>query len=224
MRFNTFILCTTLAIAMLAGCTTTSISSHAVEKIENPYDNIVVAFMAGGDFHRKKIIEDRVVAMMQVEGIRAIPSYKIIPPQANQEKIFDAMLSAGADAVLLIQRGTEKEASHVLQGTQTSTAMDNRGNQYTYQAPTTESYSSIARGFQSTLVDIKKNKVVWIAGSKTNTLAPAELRMFSDFHDSAVNSYVNALLDEMKSSGLVGRSKSTTNQLQRKSPVGDTQR
>ncbi|GGH61238.1 hypothetical protein GCM10010975_24720 [Comamonas phosphati] len=195
--------CMVVLCIALASCTTTNISSHTIEEITKPYESLIVAFTAGGDFQKKKTVEEKITSAIQNEGTTAIPSYKVFPYQAEKDKIYDAILLSGADAILLIQRGDEREQSYTFNGNQQASGIDSRGRIFTYQTPNTENYSSISRGFRATLTDIRKNKVIWIAGSKSQTLAPAELRMFSDFHDSTINSYINALLDEMKKNGLI---------------------
>ncbi len=186
-----------------AGCTTTKISSHTFEKVERPYSELIVAFTSGGNFLKKKAVEDEFFIAMQAEGIKAIPSYRIILPGASREATTDAILSSGVDAILLIENGGESKSQYALNGTQLANGMDSRGNAYTYQTPATENYSSTSRDFRVSLIDIRKNKIVWIAGSSTNTLTPAELAMFSDFHNSAIRDFISTLLNEMKTSGII---------------------
>lgn len=196
------IYCLSILCLAFSGCTTTKISSHAYEKISEPYESLIV-LNSNSDFHKRKSIEEKLTSAFQGEGITVIPSYKIIPPMVTKEKITDAILQSGIDIILFIQRDNEKEQQHILSGESKANATDSKGNTYTYTIPENEIYSSISRGFRATLIDIRKNKVIWVASSETKTLTPAELRMFSDFHDSSVDHYIKALVDEMKKSGVI---------------------
>jgi len=173
---------------VLCACTTTKISSHTIEKPAEFYKKIIVIFSAGGDFQKRKALEDKIAELLRSAGTDAAPSYQLVANEKDKKKIVEIFKQSGGDAILLIKRSGDTDNNFLVAGA---------------QAGTTESYTSTSRFFRATLIDIAKDKTAWIAGAKTSTLSPSEMRMFSDFQDSALGSYANNLLMEMQSSGLI---------------------
>lgn len=199
--------CTLLLGALcmaLAACSTTKISSHKNENLKDPYNRFAVFFLEG-DFSKRKFVEDQAVSSIQEAGATAIQGYKVISPVKSQstEESVDALLKTNADALLVIKRRGEQSNLFNLQGTESRTAIDSKGTMYTYQAPTTESYTSSSRSFRTELIDMRKQEVVWFAESESKTLTPTELRLFSDFYESSVNNFMSKLLKKMQEDGLI---------------------
>ena len=193
-----------LCMTLITGCTTTSIASHRVDQSNTQYLNFVVVAL-DNNIQIRKITEDKTTDALKGAGLHAIQGYKIHFPDINEskEQFIDSIVKSGADAVLTIGQTNASNNFYTIQGTQAATALDNRGNTYIYQQPSSESYKSTSRKFRATIIDIKTNKVVWLADSESKTLSPAEIGMFTDFFETSLNSYIQKLIEEMKAGDLI---------------------
>lgn len=189
----------------IAGCTTTKIASQKFDNTNTHYDKFAI-FFAEQSLIRKKTSEDKIVEYFSSEGIRATQGYKIYQPKANYsaEDFLAAVINSGADAVVVISRTSDTRDVYTTYGTSVSNAIDTSGKIYTYELPTSESYTTSSRRLKTLIIDVKRNKIVWQAESEIKTLSPAELGMFTDFYETSISRFSSNLLDQMKNDGLIG--------------------
>ena len=94
------------ALALLAGCQTTSIQSAWFDSSYRggPFTKIVV-IASDGTTSDSRVFEDIMVQSLQAAGVAAIPGYTTVPPDARRaEAPFAAAVAAtGADGVILVR-------------------------------------------------------------------------------------------------------------------------
>lgn len=94
------------ALALLAGCQTTSIQSAWFDSSYKggPFRKIVV-IASDGTTADSRVFEDIMVQSLQAAGVAAIPGYTTVPPDARRaEAPFAAAVAAtGADGVILVR-------------------------------------------------------------------------------------------------------------------------
>jgi uncharacterized OB-fold protein len=94
------------ALALLAGCQTTSIQSAWFDSSYRggPFKKIVV-IASDGTTSDSRVFEDIMVQSLQATGVAAIPGYSTVPPDARRaEAPFAAAVAAtGADGVILVR-------------------------------------------------------------------------------------------------------------------------
>ena len=94
------------ALALLAGCQTTSIQSAWFDSSYKggPFKKIVV-IASDGTTADSRVFEDIMVQSLQAAGVAAIPGYTTVPPDARRaEAPFAAAVAAtGADGVILVR-------------------------------------------------------------------------------------------------------------------------
>jgi uncharacterized OB-fold protein len=94
------------ALALLAGCQTTSIQSAWFDSsyLGGPFRKVVV-IASDGTTSDSRVFEDIMVQSLQAAGVAAIPGYTTVPPDARRaEAPFAAAVAAtGADGVILVR-------------------------------------------------------------------------------------------------------------------------
>lgn len=94
------------ALALLAGCQTTSIQSAWFDSSYKggPFRKIVV-IASDGTTADSRVFEDIMVQSLQAAGVAAVPGYTTVPPDARRaEAPFAAAVAAtGADGVILVR-------------------------------------------------------------------------------------------------------------------------
>lgn len=95
-----------LAVALLAGCQTTSIQSAWFDTSYRggPFKKIVVV-ASDGTTADSRVFEDIFVTKLNAAGVVAVPGYTTVPPSARRaEGPFAAAVAAtGADGVILVR-------------------------------------------------------------------------------------------------------------------------
>ena len=135
------LLFTSIFCFFISGCSTTQIASQKHTATHEKYTHYAV-FAIDTGMIRSQLLEDKLVAALQAKGITAFQGYKIKFSANTQPttEITDAILKTGADAVLIVNRSGESSNSIRVEGTQIYSAMDSKGNFYTYQAPSSSNY------------------------------------------------------------------------------------
>lgn len=187
----------------ISGCTTTKISSIKDFESTSKYDNLLVLFFEP-DIGRKKVVEDGVTAALVAAGVNAKQGYRVLPPikKYSNEEFVDAIVNAGSNAILSIKNTENSSETLNVQSTINETAMDSRGNLYTYSAPIIKSYKSSANGFRVELLDMRSQKIVWLADSRSHTISPAKWALFTDFYESSVKSFAEKMIEKMRQDGV----------------------
>ena len=205
MRISSWIVLTVLHNALVfVGCSATQpiiTSEWANPAYASGSMKRIVVGGLGGDTSVRRNFEDEFVAQLRAAGVDAVPSYRFTGDVENvdETKLKQAAQKAGADAVLfarLIQVEEKRQygpsyfpsTSFGIFGSHVGATWYGLGG-----APSVYRYNEYVS--ETTLYDLGKNEVVWMATIKTTEAENVR---------SAIKSYVEAVMKRLWERNILG--------------------
>ena len=187
--FDTFLLG---IFIWLTGCASTSITSYTDPDYRAvQFKNILVVANTNklGD---RLGMENRIVEVLETNGIKSIPSYSILPPtrEFSDSQKIKLMLDNKVDGCIMINFGEKgvQEYSIPILGSNSQTQFN--GNTITTSTKYIggETFSKPYAEFEIKLYDVNNGKMAWIANSFTGGNAYANFNtVYSSFCDKIVD-------------------------------------
>ena len=188
-----------LLVAALGGCSTTKLEGSWKEpQFTGPLRNVLVIGVARNQATRR-VFEDNFVSSLKARGTPAIASYPLLPEEGviPKERIRQAVAQSGADSVLVTRVLRVQRAVLVTPGRGAPDYMrdDFHGwyaKTWDSAPPPVEEYDVLT--IESTLWDIRQERVVWKGTSETTARANV---------GTVTGELANVLISQMKTDRVI---------------------
>jgi hypothetical protein len=178
---------------LLPSCATTKLTSlWRDEAYQNHPQKILVIGMLKTPANRR-IFEDEMVKQLKARGTDALAGYSVLPEQAeaNKETITTKMNERGTDVVLIARLMDKKTVTTYIPGDARSGYPGYGGGWHGYYAYSPgyvvqDEYALV----QTNLYDLKTDKLIWTAASKT---------WITDNDEILIQSFIKVIIERLVS-------------------------
>lgn len=186
---------------VLASCVSTKTTSYSDPEYREKAFNSICVYADIDDFETREIIESKLVKELKSMGVNAQKSTDILPPtrEWSEEELKNRVMTEKVDCLLkvkltkteLIDKMGRNSNTYVLSGE--NAISSDKIKAITKAINANRSFNS---DFQSELIDLKSNRLVWSANSNAKSS-----EAFSNTSNIVISSLVQDIAKELKEKG-----------------------